>query len=157
MKPSAVYDSRRQVSVLGRPNAMTMVARRVRCNAAEALQQIFQQGSDSELSELTSDGEDASDNDYVPIPHVQRYEMSHNYHVSDADEESDEVEVNENSGESGSDNSSDGEHAVQERGRDRSRGCCQAPGLGQAPRRGLGRRENIVPPVANHDEMTDKK
>ena len=63
MKLSAVYDSRRQVSVLVRPNAMTVAVRRVRCSVAEALQQIFQQDSDSELSELTSDGDDASDND----------------------------------------------------------------------------------------------
>ena len=49
---------------------------------------------------------------------------------------------------------------MQERGRgrlrgDRAGGCCQAPGYGQTPRRGLGRRENVVPPVANHDEMTE--
>ena len=49
----------------------------------------------------------------MPNPRVQRDEVSDNYHVSDTDEEPDEVEVNENSGESDSGNSSDGEHAVQ--------------------------------------------
>ena len=63
MKLSAVYDSRKQVNVLVRPNAMTVAVRRVRCSVEEALQQIFQQDSDSELSEITSDGDNASDND----------------------------------------------------------------------------------------------
>ena len=79
----------------------------------------------------------------------------------DAEEEPNKVEVSDNSVESESDKSLDGEHAVQERGRDRTRGgrargCGRAPGLGQATRRGLGRRDNIVPPVANHDEMIGK-
>ena len=102
-----------------RPNTVTMAVRGVRYSAAEALQQRFQQGNDSEL---TSDGGNASDNDYLLIPHVQRDEVSDNDHVFYADEEPDEVEVNENSSESDSDNSSDGEHAVQERSLGRARG-----------------------------------
>ena len=74
----------------------------------------------------------------------------------DAEEEPNKVEVSDNSVESDRDDTLDGEHAVQERGLGRSRGgivrgCGRAPGLGQATRRGLGRRYNIVPPVANHD------
>ena len=64
----------------------------------------------------------------MPIPQAQRDEVSDNYHVSDADDEPDEVEVNENCRESDSDNSQDGEYAVQERGRGRARDCGQAPG-----------------------------
>ena len=83
----------------------------------------------------------------MPVPHAQRDGVSDNYHVSDADEEPDEVEVNENSGESDSDSSQDGEYALHRKEVVQTTRW-QGTRLRSGSMRGLGRRENIVPPVA---------